>query len=59
MTYPFDTSYMLLFNKKLHVLKTLVNEEVGESGQMPLSKKKKKTQHFASFPKIIKEMPLF
>ena len=22
MTYPFDTSYMLLFNKKLHILKT-------------------------------------
>ena len=40
MTYPFDTSYMLLFNKKLHILKTLVNEEVGENGQMPLSKKK-------------------
>ena len=59
MTYPFDTSYMLLFNKKLHILKTLVNEEVGENGQMPLSKKKKKIQHFSSFPKIIKEMPLF
>ena len=58
MTYPFDTSYMLLFNKKLHILKTLVNEEVGENGQMPLSKKKK-IQHFSSFPKIIKEMPLF
>ena len=46
MTYPFDTSYMLLFNKKLHVLKTLVNEEVGENGQMPLSKKKKKNPTF-------------
>ena len=51
MTYPFDTSYMLLFNKKLHVLKTLVNEEVGENGQMPLSKKKKKPNILPPFPK--------
>ena len=30
----------------------------GENGQIPLSKKKK-IQHFAPFPKLIREMSLF
>ena len=31
---------------------------IGENGQTPISKKKK-IQHFASFPKLIREMPPF
>ena len=31
-------------------------DDMGENGQIPLSKKKKKIQHFAQFPKLIREI---
>ena len=38
---------------------TKVHAITGENGQMPISKKKKKIQHFAQFLKLIRELSFF